>query len=151
MRPRVVALAIGTAFGFVLSWAQVSDPEIIRRMLLLREVDVFLIMASAIAVAAIGLQILKRSQATAVVTREPVAWTVARPSWRHVAGSAIFGVGWALAGTCPGPMAAMIGEGHLGGLFVAAGVLAGIGVQNRAVRRAMGGSAVLGEPGATCV
>lgn len=131
MRPNLLALLFGTAFGFVLAWARVTDPAVIGRMLLLQEADVFLLMGTAIAVAAIGVRLLRRSGARAMVTGEPVAWTMLSPSRRHVAGSAIFGLGWSLAGTCPGPMAAMIGEGRLGGLFVAAGVIAGIALQER--------------------
>jgi len=151
MRPKVVALLFGMAFGFVLSWAQVSDPMVIRKMLLLQEPDVFLLMGSAIAVAALGLWILKRVNALALVTRERVAWTLAKPARRHVVGSVVFGTGWALAGTCPGPMAAMIGQGRLGGLFVAIGVLAGAALQGMAARRRSTASVPLQDPSASCV
>ena len=31
---------------------------------------------------------------------------------RYIIGGIIFGMGWALAGVCPGPMFILIGEGH---------------------------------------
>ena len=151
MRPHTVALSFGVAFGFVISWAQVTDPIVIRRMLLLQDFDVFFLMGSAIAVAALGLVWLKREHATTLVTREPVGWTLARPARRHVVGSVMFGIGWALAGTCPGPMAAMLGQGRLGGLFVAAGVLLGIALQGVANRSRAARAESLHEPSATCI
>ena len=151
MRPHTVALSFGVAFGFVISWAQVTDPMVIRRMLRLQEFDVVFLMGSAIAVAALGLALLKRANATTLVTREPIGWTVARPARRHVVGSVMFGVGWALAGTCPGPMAAMIGQGRLGGLFVAAGVLLEIALQGVAIRSRAVRVEALHDPSATCI
>jgi uncharacterized membrane protein YedE/YeeE len=37
----------------------------------------------------------------------------------------LFGAGWSVACTCPGPVAAMIGEGRIGGAAVALGIAAG--------------------------
>ena len=70
----------------------------------------------------------------AFLTAEPVGWSVERPEARHVTGSVLFGAGWAIAGTCPGPVAVMIGEGRFGGLFVAAGLLLGIGLKGALTR-----------------
>ena len=44
-------------------------------------------------------------------------------------GSLLFGAGWSIAGTCPGPVTAMIGEGRVGGLYVVAGLLGGVALQ----------------------
>ena len=44
-----------------------------------------------------------------------------------VVGSALFGIGWAIAGTCPGPAVVQVGQGHLSGLFtLAASVIWGV-------------------------
>ena len=52
-------------------------------------------------------------------------------------GGLLFGVGWALAGTCPGTALAQIGEGKLAGIVTFAGIVLGAYVQNRwAVGRA---------------
>ena len=119
----------GIVFGFTLAWARLTDPRVIRDMLLLKEPHVFLIMGSAVAIAAIGVRILKTSRARCLVTDEPVGWSVERPQTRHVTGSLLFALGWTVAGTCPGPMAAMIGEGRLVGVPVLAGLLAGVMLQ----------------------
>jgi uncharacterized protein len=126
---RLVGLTFGVGFGFLMSWAGLSDATVIRNMLLLRETHVFLLMGSAIVVAAVGLHGLRRFRVRALVTGDPIEWTLERPQSRHVLGSVLFGAGWSLAGTCPGPVAAMVGQGRLGGLFVAAGLLAGVSLQ----------------------
>ena len=56
---RFVAVGFGTAFGFLLAWAQLTDPGVIQRMLLLREIDVYLLMATAMAVAYVGVRLLR--------------------------------------------------------------------------------------------
>ena len=98
-------------------------------MLLLNEPHAFLTMGSAVAIAAIGVRVLKLSNARCIVTGEPVDWSVEQPRTRHVAGSILFGIGWTVAGTCPGPVAAMIGEGRLAGVAVVLGLLAGVTLQ----------------------
>jgi uncharacterized membrane protein YedE/YeeE len=133
MNLKVAGLFAGMGFGFLLSWARLSDPTVIRNMLLLREAHVFLIMGSAVVVAAVGLRLLRIAGSHAFVTGEAIGWSVQRPEPRHVIGSVIFGAGWSVAGTCPGPVAAMIGEGKLGGLAVAAGLLAGVALQQTLV------------------
>ena len=123
---KIVGAVGGVVFGFMLAWARLTDPRVIRDMLLLNEPHVFLVMGSAVAIAAIGVRILKASRARCIVTGEPVGWSVERPRTRHVAGSLVFALGWTVAGTCPGPVAAMIGEGRLVGVPVLAGLLAGV-------------------------
>ena len=136
MITKTVGLFGGAVFGFTLAWARLTDPHVIRDMLLLNEPHVFLIMGSAVAIAALGVRVLKATGARAIVTGEPVAWTVECPRPRHVAGSVLFAIGWTVAGTCPGPVAAMVGEGRLVGLPVAFGLVAGVLLQRALVARA---------------
>jgi uncharacterized membrane protein YedE/YeeE len=131
MTPKLVGVLVGAGFGFVIAWARVTDPGVIRKMLLLREPDVFLLMGSAVVVAGLGVRLLRVLKLRALVTHEPIAWPVSAVQSRHVAGSALFGLGWSVACTCPGPVAAMIGQGHVAGLVVAAGLLSGIAIKRR--------------------
>jgi uncharacterized membrane protein YedE/YeeE len=131
MRLNAIGLLFGAAFGFVLGWARLTDYDVIRNMLLLREPDVFLIMMSAIATAAVGVRTLRALKTTSMVDDSPVNWTVEPPATRHVAGSVLFGLGWSVAATCPGPVAAQLGRGQFAGLFTVAGLLIGILVCDR--------------------
>jgi uncharacterized membrane protein YedE/YeeE len=129
VKTKAIGLLGGVVFGFTLAWARLTDPRVIRDMLLLNEPHVFLIMGSAVVIAAIGVRVLKASGARCLVTGEPVGWSPERPRTRHVTGSMLFALGWTVAGTCPGPVAAMIGEGRLVGIPVVVGLLAGVTLQ----------------------
>src|SRR4029079_16636072 len=83
MTGRVIALLFGAGIGVVFAWAGLSDPAVIRDMLLLREPDVFLLMGSAIVVAAAGTHILRQRGIRALATGETVAWSVERPRRRQ--------------------------------------------------------------------
>ncbi len=126
---RLVATGLGTAFGFVLAWAGMTNPDVIQRMLLLEEAYLFLVMFSSIAVAFTGVRILRRRRARALLTGEPLAWSPARPARNHVAGSVLFGLGWATTLSCPGPIAAQLGQGRLWSLCTIAGICVGLVAQ----------------------
>jgi uncharacterized membrane protein YedE/YeeE len=118
-------------FGFVLGWARLTDYDVIRDMLLLRQFDVFFLMMSAMATAAVGVRMLRRGGVRAVVDWRPIGWTIQPVRSRHVIGSVVFGMGWSLAGTCPGPLAAQLGRGQLSAVFTIAGLFAGIALHDR--------------------
>ena len=54
---------------------------------------------------------------------------------RLVIGSVLFGVGWGLAGLCPGPAVASLSYGGAGGLVFLAAMLIGMGAAPAAARR----------------
>ena len=53
------------------------------------------------------------------------------PRRNHVVGSVIFGLGWAVADACPGPIATELGQGVLWSLFTIPGVFGGIVLAQR--------------------
>ena len=138
MKAKLAGLILGVGAGFVVSLARLSDPAIIREMFLLRSPHVFLVMGSAVAIAAVGVRLLRAAGVRAFITGDAIGWSVEPARSRHVAGSALFAAGWSVAGTCPGPVAAMIGEGKLAGLVVAGGLVVGVALQRAwALRRAV--------------
>ena len=44
-------------------------------------------------------------------------------------GSVLFGLGWSIAGTCPGPAAAQLGAGQWACLFTLAGLFLGVAIR----------------------
>jgi hypothetical protein len=128
---KFVGLLAGIAFGFVLGWARLTDYDVIHKMLLWQEPDVFLLMGSAMVTGFIGLRLLRHFAARTAVGGQPVDWRVERPSFKHVAGSVLFGIGWSLACTCPGPALAQVGRGQLTGLFTSLGLLGGVEIGGR--------------------
>ncbi|HVR63704.1 MAG TPA: DUF6691 family protein [Polyangia bacterium] len=135
MSRRWVGLVFGVAFGFWLAWARLTDYRAIVGALRFQSFYLWLLFATGVATTALGLQILSRTGARTWLTRAPLAWPPVSPQRRHVVGSALFGVGGALAGACPGPIAAQIGEGRLSALFTLAGLLAGIAVADTLGKR----------------
>jgi uncharacterized membrane protein YedE/YeeE len=125
-RVMIAAAGFGAAFGFLISWGQFTDPDRIRQMLLLEDLYLYLMMFTAMGVAFVGLRVLRRRRATALLTGEPVTWKTERPRANHIAGAAIFGLGWAIADSCPAPIAAQLAQGVVWAVPTIAGVLVGI-------------------------
>jgi uncharacterized membrane protein YedE/YeeE len=131
-----LALATGLALGFVVDWSPLTDPETFHRMLTLGSAYVYLLMASAVAVAAAGAWMLRRRGLRAPLTGELVTWSDVPVRRAHIVGGVIFGVGWAVSSSCPGPLVAQVGAGRLPALATLAGVCCGIGVRMALSRRA---------------
>jgi hypothetical protein len=142
-----VSLLAGVVFGFLVAAARLNDYDVIHDMLLLREPDVFLMMGSAIGTAAPILWYLrthhwKTMEGEIDLRRQPV-------SRRNVAGAAIFGAGWAVAGTCPVPALAMSAGGSVLGVFVMGGLFSGIALRDALDTRSLRPLLRRTPPGAT--
>ncbi|MEA2331254.1 MAG: uncharacterized protein QOH58_1392 [Thermoleophilaceae bacterium] len=129
---RVAAVAFGAIFGFAISWGQFIDPDRLREMLLLEDLYLYFMMATAVTVGFLGVRLLRRLRVRALLTGTPVTWSTDRPERRHVVGAAIFGVGWAITDSCPAPIAGQLAQGVLWSLITLAGVLVGIALWFRA-------------------
>ncbi len=136
MSTRVAAAIIGVVFGVVLSWSGMTSPEIIREGLLFGDPYLFLFFAGAMLTAVVGLRILRVRAPRALLTGETVQWETIAPERRHVAGSVMFGIGWGVAGVCPGPIATQLGQGIAWGIPTTIGLVAGIVLFRRLQRRA---------------
>jgi uncharacterized protein len=126
MGARLAGLAIGVVFGVVLCWSGLSSPVVIREALLFEDSYLFLFFASAVLVASVGLRLLRRLRARALLADAPIAWTSERLQRRHVAGSVLFGAGWGVADACPGPILTQVGQGIPWAVFTLAGAAGGV-------------------------
>jgi hypothetical protein len=129
---RLAGLVVGIVFGVTLSWTGMSSPDVLREGLLLDNAYLYLFFASAVATSTLGVWLLRRARARALLTGEPVAWAREAPRRNHVVGSLVFGAGWAVADACPGPIATQVGQGVLWSLFTITGVVAGMLLAQRA-------------------
>lgn len=129
-RMNMIGLVFGALFGGLLAGAKLHEYDTIHAMLSLEEPEVFLLMASAIGVSAPALWWLERR---GVVT--PLGGKLklsrSKPEAHHLKGGALFGLGWAVAGTCPAPALVMISSGATLGLVAIAGLFIGLQLSQR--------------------
>ncbi|MDQ6835033.1 MAG: YeeE/YedE family protein [Actinomycetota bacterium] len=126
MSSRLAGLCVGVVFGVTLSWSGMTSPVVIRQALLFERSYLFLFFAGAVAVATVGLMILRRMRIRALLTGQPINWRRERVRREHVIGSLIFGLGWGVSDACPGPIATQVGQGILWGAWTLLGVILGV-------------------------
>ena len=114
----------GAAFGYILSRAGATNFILINDMFLLRNFHLYGVIGGAIAVAMPGMMILRRLREKNVIKHKMKfpKRSFALGTW---AGAPIFGLGWALTGTCPGTSLSQLGEGHFYAAFTVGGILVG--------------------------
>lgn len=100
---------LGTVFvkSEVLSWYRIQE------MFRFQSAHLYLVIASALAVAALSVQLLQRLGLRALdgaLIAIPRKEMTPRGT-RYWMGGTVFGLGWGLLGACPGPIFALIGAG----------------------------------------
>ena len=135
--PIVIAASIGTLFGIGLIVSGMADPSRVIAFLDLAGLwnpSLALVMAGAIAAAMPVFTWMKRRPVALLgeSMRLPTARHIDR---RLVMGSLLFGVGWGLAGICPGPALVLVGAGIAKGFAFALSMVAGMAIFEIADRR----------------
>lgn len=83
------------------------------------------IIGSALVLGIIGVQIIKRKNIKPIDGSEMSLKPKNKGVARYLIGGIIFGLGWALAGACPGPMYVLLGAGYVSIFIVIFGALLG--------------------------
>ena len=115
-------LGLGALFGFVLSRVGATDYDAIRDMFALHDLHLAGVIGAAVVILSLSFWLLKRSAAR-TIDGQPIALVPKPMAPGLVPGALLFGVGWALAGTCPGTALAQLGEGRWAALATLAGIL----------------------------
>lgn len=131
----IIGGLFGAGFGFVLAAAQLNEYDTIHKTLRFAEWDVFLLMGLAIGVSLPLLWVLER-RGTTTVFGGRLSLSRSRIERHHIVGGALFGTGWALAGTCPAPALAMISSGAMYGTIAVTGLFIGLWLRDHQVERA---------------
>lgn len=131
MGEMLVALAIGTAFGAVLERSGLGSARKLMGQFTLKDLAVFKVMFTAIVTAMLGVFWLSR-MGWLDLSRVYVPETFIVP---QLAGGVIFGVGFAIAGLCPGTSCVAAATGRLDGLATMGGMLTGVLVIGLALPR----------------
>jgi uncharacterized membrane protein YedE/YeeE len=122
---RIAYVVLGAVFGFILSRSGAADYDFIQGMFLFSNLQLYGIMGVAVIVGAPGIWFIKRRGRT--LDGKPLSIELKSLHRGNVAGGVLFGVGWSLAGMCPGPILVNIGEGKVYALAALAGALVGAG------------------------
>ncbi|MFW5637534.1 MAG: DUF6691 family protein [Thermodesulfobacteriota bacterium] len=116
-----LGLFSGIAFGFVIQRVGATNANVMARAHLMIDSNIPKFMLAAVALSAVGLFGLQAVD---------VGRTLILPTSLVATGLAaiIFGIGWGLAGYCPGTAWAAVGEGRMDAIFALLGGLAGTAV-----------------------
>lgn len=118
-------LLFGTYFGFVLTKAEVISWYKIRNMFFFREPDLYLIIGSAVLVGLISILLIKKFHPK-TFGGEPLYIPGKPLNHGTYIGGFLFGLGWFITGSCPGPIYAQMGAGEFWALFTLVGALIGV-------------------------
>jgi uncharacterized membrane protein YedE/YeeE len=115
----ILAIILGSLFGFVLQRVGATNPQVIINMLRLNDLHLMRTILLAVAIASALL-----FTGLSMGALDPSHLSVKTTFTGVIIGGVIFGIGWALAGYCPGTGLAALGDGRkdagffiLGGLF----------------------------------
>ena len=121
----LVYLIIGVFFGIVMYKSEAASWFRIYEMFEFGSFHMYGIIGSALAIGVIGTQIIKRRNIKALGGQDMQLNPKTMSISRYLFGGILFGLGWALAGACPGPMYVLAGAGYGSILIVIFGALVG--------------------------
>ncbi|MQP52439.1 MULTISPECIES: DUF6691 family protein [unclassified Flavobacterium] len=115
----------GIFFGIVLTKAEAVSWYRIYEMFQFQSFHMYGIIGTALFTGIVGIQIIKKFKIKDyngypihIIEKE-------RGFWRYIIGGTLFGLGWALVGSCPGPIFILLGTGTYAIAVVLIGALLG--------------------------
>jgi uncharacterized membrane protein YedE/YeeE len=116
---------VGFLFGIVLTKSEAVSWYRIYEMFQFQSFHMYGIIGVAVATGIVGIQIIKRKnikdiKGLPIEIQEKNSGTA-----RYLIGGISFGLGWALVGSCPGPIFILIGAGFMPMIIVLIGALIG--------------------------
>ncbi|MDP4711917.1 MAG: YeeE/YedE thiosulfate transporter family protein [Saprospiraceae bacterium] len=104
-------ILVGILFGITLYKSEAVSWFRIYEMFHFQSFHMYGIIFSAIAIGIVMVQWIKRRHLRSIEGQEIVFHPKDKSIPRYIIGGFIFGLGWALAGVCPGPMFILMGSG----------------------------------------
>lgn len=130
MKKNGLALVAGIVFGFGLGLSQMIDRQRVLGFLDLTgtwDPTLLFVLGGAVGVTAIAFRFVLR-RAAPVFEKQFYLPTRKDIDWQLVAGAATFGVGWGIAGYCPGPGLVALVMGSWNPVLFLVSMLAGMGL-----------------------
>jgi len=121
----IVYLVIGIFFGIVMLKSEAASWFRIYEMFQFKSFHMYGIIGSALVLGVIFIQLIKRYKIKTINGEQIHIADKNNSIFRYLFGGIIFGLGWALAGACPGPMFTLLGAGFFPIIIVILGALLG--------------------------
>lgn len=118
-------ILIGTFFGMIMYKSEAASWFRIYEMFQFDAFHMYGIIGSALLFGVLGVQVIKKKNLKTFYGDPIRIADKERGFKKYFFGGTIFGLGWALAGACPGPIYTLIGAGHVSVLVVLVGALLG--------------------------
>ena len=111
-------LLLGIVFGIVMAKSEAISWFRIQEMFRFQAFHMYGIIGTAVVLGVTGVALIKKFQIRDFHGNPISFYPKDKSVTRYLLGGAIFGLGWALSGACPGPMVVNIGYGFLSMLIV---------------------------------
>ncbi|WP_067031386.1 DUF6691 family protein [Allomuricauda sp. CP2A] len=118
-------IIIGTFLGVVLYKSEAASWFRIYEMFQFDSFHMYGIIGSALAVGVVLVQWIKKSKVKSFSGETITILDKEKSIARYILGGTLFGLGWALAGACPGPIYILVGAGYWPIVIVLVGALMG--------------------------
>ncbi len=109
----IVYLIIGIIFGITIFKSEAASWFRIYEMFQFQSFHMYGIIGSALIIGIVMVQIIKRFNIKSFYGEKIQFFPKEKSISRYIIGGTLFGLGWALAGACPGPIFTLIGAGYV--------------------------------------
>ena len=121
----VAYLLIGILFGITMFKSEAASWFRIYEMFKFESFHMYGIIGSAVLIGIVVVALIKKLRLKSFYGEEIKFKSKDKSFSRYMFGGIIFGLGWALAGACPGPMFTLVGAGYVPILVVILGSILG--------------------------
>jgi uncharacterized membrane protein YedE/YeeE len=111
-------LIFGILFGIIMTKSEAISWYRIQEMFRFRSIHMYGIIGTAVIIGVIGIALIKKFELKDFNNNTITFRNKEKKYSRYLLGGTIFGLGWALCGTCPGPILVNIGYGYYSMIIV---------------------------------
>lgn len=112
-------------FGIIMIKSEAASWYRIQEMFRFQSFHMYGIIGTAVVLGIIAVMLIKKFNIKDIAGNPILFHHKERAYFKYAFGGAIFGLGWALTGACPGPMFVNLGSGYAGMAIVILGALLG--------------------------